>query len=331
MTRAQQQDRYAWLRPLELMWVARTIALADDWRDRSLTGQRCVRPWYEFDDQASDRFGMSADQFRAYRQTGMYGGYRVVLRRWPGMTVSADGWTPGPATMRLARWLNGKLGSARPSAPSNPGEGSEHGPFTRSAKRGRGRSTAGGCGSGAHSIRAAGMPTLKCFPAGRMTFNSEPRPTSSGRWFSPDFAARELQPLKGDDELAHALVGSCFVHHGACLFTSSLPGHPNFPLVFAVLASVFRFHGPRLALPGICLDRLPAAKGILTTAAPGAGPCSLHPRHPLSASRGQATSAKREGPATSLVAGPSRMGQGDVPGGMQSGPREKARVVSKEE
>src|SRR5438876_8037707 len=31
-TRAQQRERYAWLRPLELMWVARTIALAEDWR-----------------------------------------------------------------------------------------------------------------------------------------------------------------------------------------------------------------------------------------------------------------------------------------------------------
>jgi len=57
-TRAQQQERYAWLRPLELMWVARTIALAKDWRDRSLSGQRRVRPWYEDDAQGTDRFGM---------------------------------------------------------------------------------------------------------------------------------------------------------------------------------------------------------------------------------------------------------------------------------
>ena len=39
-TRAQQRERYAWLRPLELMWVARTIALAEDWLDRSLAGRR---------------------------------------------------------------------------------------------------------------------------------------------------------------------------------------------------------------------------------------------------------------------------------------------------
>jgi hypothetical protein len=66
-TRAQQHERYAWLRPLELMWVARTIALAqEDWHHRSLAGQRRVRPWYEYDRQFTDRFGMSVDQFRAY-------------------------------------------------------------------------------------------------------------------------------------------------------------------------------------------------------------------------------------------------------------------------
>jgi hypothetical protein len=137
-TRAQQQDRYAWLRPLELMWVARTIALAEDWRERSLAGQRRVRPWYEYDGQIPDRFGMSADQFRAYRQTGMYGGYRVVFRKWPGMTVLADGWTPGPATIRLAKWLDGRLGPARPSSTLHAGDGDEDGVSTRSARRGRG-------------------------------------------------------------------------------------------------------------------------------------------------------------------------------------------------
>ncbi len=137
-TRAQQQDRYAWLRPLELMWVARTIALVEDWPERSLAGQRRVGPWYEYDGQIPDRFGMSADQFRAYRQTGMYGGYRVVFRKWPGMTVVADGWTPGSATVRLAKWLDGRLGPARPSSALHAGDGDEDGVSTRSARRGRG-------------------------------------------------------------------------------------------------------------------------------------------------------------------------------------------------
>jgi len=115
--RAQQRERYAWLRPLELMWVARTIALTKDWRDRSLAGRRRVQPWYEamYDGQPPDRFGMSEDQFRAYRQTGMYGGYRVAFRKWPGMSVQGDGWTPRKATNDLAKWLDGKLGAARPT------------------------------------------------------------------------------------------------------------------------------------------------------------------------------------------------------------------------
>jgi hypothetical protein len=136
-TRAQQRDRYAWLRPLELMWVARTIALAEDWKARSIAGQRSVRPWYKDDKQSTDRFGMSADQFRAYRQTGMYGGYRLAFRKWPGMTVSGDGWTPGLATQRLAKWLDGKLGVARPPI----GDADDDTLSARSAKLGRSTET----------------------------------------------------------------------------------------------------------------------------------------------------------------------------------------------
>lgn len=137
-TRAQQLDRYAWLRPLELMWVARTIGLAEDWRDRSLAGQRRVRPWYEDDEKSKDRFGMSADQFRRYRQTGMYGGYRLAFRKWPGMAVRGDGWTPGPATIQLASWLDERLGAARPAWSLHAGDGEEDNLSTRSAKLGRG-------------------------------------------------------------------------------------------------------------------------------------------------------------------------------------------------
>ena len=71
-TRSEQGRRYAWLRPLELMWAARTVCLAgDDWMERQLAGVRRVRPWYEDYREGSsfaDRFGMSADQFRAYRK-----------------------------------------------------------------------------------------------------------------------------------------------------------------------------------------------------------------------------------------------------------------------
>lgn len=137
ITRSQQQGRYAWLRPLELMWVARTIALADDWQKRALAGQRRVAPWYE-SDFGQDRFGMSMDQFRAYRQTGMYGGYRLGFRKWPGMTVAGNGWTPGGATNGLAEWIDGKLGVARPSWRLHTGHTDGDGLSTRSAKLGSG-------------------------------------------------------------------------------------------------------------------------------------------------------------------------------------------------
>jgi hypothetical protein len=138
MSRAQQQQRYAWLRPLELMWVARTIRFLDDneaRQNRTLSGQRRVRPWLLEDFKKTQRFGMSADQFRAYRQTGMYGGYRVAFRRWLEMTIGGDGWTPGPATSELARWLDSRLGPARPD---HMPVDSEDGVSTRSAKLGLG-------------------------------------------------------------------------------------------------------------------------------------------------------------------------------------------------
>lgn len=136
-TRTQQRERYAWLRPLELMWVARTISLTEDWRDRSLAGQRRVRPWYEYDNKSTDRFGMSVDQFRAYRQTGMYGGYRLIFRKWAGMTVQGDGWTPGPSANRLAKWLDERLATARPPWPLSLGDDHENSPLKQKPKLGQ--------------------------------------------------------------------------------------------------------------------------------------------------------------------------------------------------
>ncbi len=115
-TRIDQRRRYDWLRPLELMWVARTVALVpDDWSRRSLNGIRRVRPWYIDHGMKPNRFGMSDAQFRAYRQTGMYGGYRLAFRKWPGMTLLGDGWTLGPAAQHLAQWLDSFLKEARPA------------------------------------------------------------------------------------------------------------------------------------------------------------------------------------------------------------------------
>lgn len=113
-TRLQHRERYAWLRPLELMWIARTIGLAEnDWQKRSLPGQRAIDPWYK-GNKDNDRFGMSEYQFHTYRQTGVYGGYRLAFRKWPGMTRSGDGWTPGPSTLNLATWLDKNLGNFKP-------------------------------------------------------------------------------------------------------------------------------------------------------------------------------------------------------------------------
>jgi hypothetical protein len=123
------------------MWAARTVGLAeDDWMVRQLAGVRRARPWYEDYREGSsfaDRFGMSADQFRAYRQTGTYGGYRVAFRKWPGMSIGGDGWTPGPAAHELAKWLDARLGSARPSWHLHDGQGENEGVSSRSAKLGR--------------------------------------------------------------------------------------------------------------------------------------------------------------------------------------------------
>lgn len=135
--RVEQRQRYAWLRPLELMWVARTVALAADWRSRTLNGRRRVAPWYEDGRMKPDRFGMTEEQFRAYRQTGIYGGYRLVFRKWPGMTRAGDGWTPGPSTHKLARWLDDRLKEAH--LPWHLHEADEDDDLSNSAKRGRGK------------------------------------------------------------------------------------------------------------------------------------------------------------------------------------------------
>jgi len=131
LTRAEAGNRYAWLRPLELMWVARTIGLAsEDWQERSLAGQRRISPWYKDGKVFRNRFGMTEDQFRSYRQTGMYGGYRLAFRKWPGLTLRGDGWTPGLKTTELANWLAKRLGAAQPFQ----GDGDEDSLSTRSTK-----------------------------------------------------------------------------------------------------------------------------------------------------------------------------------------------------
>lgn len=103
--RDEQHARYAWLRPLELLWVARTLKAGQD--TGQLRGRRSIERWFKVNEQ-SPNFGMSPDQFRRYRQVGMYVAYRVVFRNVAGLTTG-DGWTPGNTALKLADLVNYSL------------------------------------------------------------------------------------------------------------------------------------------------------------------------------------------------------------------------------
>ncbi|CAB3800654.1 hypothetical protein [Pararobbsia alpina] len=83
---------YSWIRPLEALWIARTVYLTEDaGRGRQLPGLQAARRWLDHD-ESKDRFGFSESSYERYRFTGAYGGYRVLLRSLPGLTVGGDGW-----------------------------------------------------------------------------------------------------------------------------------------------------------------------------------------------------------------------------------------------
>lgn len=109
-SRAAQQRRYAWLRPLELLWVAWTLQ-AGEAGGRQLRGQRAVRKWLA-GGARGENFGMPPEQFRRYRQTGLYGAYRTLMRRVPGFTLGErgpDGWTPSTVVNGLFDHVNRRL------------------------------------------------------------------------------------------------------------------------------------------------------------------------------------------------------------------------------
>ncbi|SCC93599.1 conserved hypothetical protein [Thiomonas sp. X19] len=106
-TRDGQKARYAWLRPLELLWVARTLESGQT--TGQLRGKRGVQRWLNLKERKRPaNFTMSADQFRRYRQIGTYGVYRVALRSMPGLTTG-DGWTLGDEGQKLAKLVNQNL------------------------------------------------------------------------------------------------------------------------------------------------------------------------------------------------------------------------------
>lgn len=109
-TRKGAAQRYTWIRPLELMWVARTRSLLEgNTSGRQLPGIRAVKRWFD-SRQMDNHFGLSEDQWDRYRQTGVYGAYRVMLRRIPGFTKGGDGWSPDKQAHRLAELLVRHLG-----------------------------------------------------------------------------------------------------------------------------------------------------------------------------------------------------------------------------
>jgi hypothetical protein len=109
--REAQQRRYAWLRPLELLWVTWALRTQERPAGRQLPGQRSVRRWLS-DEARPAHFGMRPEQYRRFRQTGIYGAYRTLFRRIPALTLGergSDGWTPGAGTNALFRFVNSEL------------------------------------------------------------------------------------------------------------------------------------------------------------------------------------------------------------------------------
>jgi hypothetical protein len=85
---------YGWVKPLELLWVARTAKLCKDrGNGRQLPGIRGVNRWLDKDGELL-HFGLSTDQYSRYRQTGIYGSYRVLLRQSADLTINGDGFRP---------------------------------------------------------------------------------------------------------------------------------------------------------------------------------------------------------------------------------------------
>lgn len=113
-----QRARYAWLRPLELLWVDRTLESGQT--SGQLRGRRSIKRWSE-NERRLPNFAMSPDQFHRYRQIGSYGAYRVVFRRVKGITTG-DGWTPAKIARDLAELVNQSL----PSLPSDVRLSREH-------------------------------------------------------------------------------------------------------------------------------------------------------------------------------------------------------------
>ncbi len=113
VTPGAAKEIYSWLRPLELLWVARTVKRTNDrGRGRQLPGVRGVRNWIDCASKP-ERFGLAPSSYERYRFTGVYGAYRVALRSLPGLTDGGDGWRLGSLGRKLAAVVHGKTRCSR--------------------------------------------------------------------------------------------------------------------------------------------------------------------------------------------------------------------------
>lgn len=111
-TTGAAQVLYDWLRPMELLWVGRSLQLLDGeaLQGRQLPGRRAVKRWCA--NKRLERFGMSSDQYQRYRTAGIYGAYRVLLRSVRGLTIGGDGWTPDTTALVLKEYCQKQLRDA---------------------------------------------------------------------------------------------------------------------------------------------------------------------------------------------------------------------------
>src|SRR6266567_8984589 len=107
VTREAAKELYSWLRPLEMLWVARTVAKTKDrGKGRQLPGVRAVRHWLD-GEVGRERFGFAPSSYARYRFTGVYGAYRVALRSLRGLTVRGDGWCLDSLGRQLSEVVHG--------------------------------------------------------------------------------------------------------------------------------------------------------------------------------------------------------------------------------
>ena len=104
------QDRYEWIRPLELMWIYRTYNVKNEYKGYQLQGIRAIKRLFDAESQNySPSFGLTKDQLNRYRFIGPYGSYRTMLRYLLGLTKHNDGWTPDVKAMALANLVSDKI------------------------------------------------------------------------------------------------------------------------------------------------------------------------------------------------------------------------------